>query len=248
MSVLDIILITGGSVLALAALVAGAIAWSSESDVVAIATTPTLSVAEVAERHRWAVYGAAPFGAPVEVVGTIECDAPLQAPYSETLCVAFDYSVNEETERHVRRPGSYRTREIEFGGRDAYGNRAPRFFVRDATGLVAIDPAGARIEMVETVARYEQYSGLGGNEREIWRQEHALPLGNRVYVLGYLSNDQGAPIIARHPTERARPFIISHRGEADLKARARGTSYSLYLGAVLCLAGAVACFIATFVV
>jgi hypothetical protein len=212
----------------------------------AMSATPTLSIAEVAERHRWATYGAAPFGLPVEVVGTIECDQPLQAPYSETLCVAFDYSVNEENERHVRRPGSHRTREIEFGGRDAYDHRTPRFCVRDATGLVTVDPAGARIEMVETVARYELFTGLGGSKREVWREEHALPLGNRVYVLGYLSTDHGAPIIGRHPTEKGRPFIISHRGEADLKVRAAGISYSLYLGAVLSLAGAVACFLGAY--
>lgn len=246
MSTLDLVLIAGGCILALTALLIAAIAWRGETNVIAMSAAPTLSIAEVAERHRRASYGAAPFGVPIEVVGTIECDQPLQAPYSETLCVAFDYSVNEENERRVRRPGSQRTHEVEFGGRDAYDRRAPRFFVRDATGLVKVDPAGAQIEMVETVARYEKYSGLGGSEREVWREERALPLGNRVYVLGYLTTDQGAPVISRHPTEKGRPFIISHRGEADLMTRTAGASYGLYIGALLSIAGAVACFLSAY--
>jgi hypothetical protein len=243
---LDIILTVGGGLLAVAALVIVGLAWQGETRLEAIKAAPTLSVAQVAERHRWATYGAAPFGQPVEVVGTVECDAPLQAPYSETLCVAFDYNVNEEHEQHYRRPGSIHTHEVEFGGRDAYERRAPRFFLRDATGRVAVDPTGANLDMVETVSRYEQYTGLGGNEHEIYRTERTLPLGNRVYVLGYLGNDAGAPVIGRHPSEKSRPFLISHKGEAELKASVGRTAYGMYLAAIICLAGAVACFLAAY--
>ncbi len=246
MSILDSLLILGGAILALLAIVAAALAWRGESSLLALDETPTLSVAEVAERHRWAAHGAAAFGQPVEVVGTIECDTPLQAPYSETRCVAYDYRVSEESERIIGRPGSRHAREFEFGGHDEHGGRVPRFYVHDATGRIAVDPAGARIDMLETVARYEEYSGLGGAEREIWREERALPLGNRVFVLGYLSTADGAPLIGRHPTDRGRRFIISHRDEGGLAARTGLRTYGLYLAALLAAAGAAACFVGAY--
>lgn len=243
MSTLDIILIVGGGALTLLALLAATVAWRGEGSLVAMREAPTLSAAEVAERFRWATHGAAPFGQPVEVVGTIECDAPLQAPYSETLCVAYDYNVTEESEQIIGRPGSRHARELEYGGHDAQGRRVARFYVHDATGRVAVDPAGAQIDLVETVARYEEYTGLGGREREIWREERALPLGNRVFVLGYLGNDGGAPVIGRHPGHPGRRFIISHHDERALRFRVGTRAYGLYFGAVLAVAGAAACFV-----
>ena len=53
-------------------------------------------------------------------------------------------------------------------------------------------------------------------------------------------------MISRHPTEQGRPFMISHRGEDDLMARAARSAYGLYIGAVLGVAGAIACFIAAY--
>jgi hypothetical protein len=247
MTTLDSMLIIGGVLLGLFAAGAAALAWRDESSLLAMGDVPTLSVAEVAERHRRAAHGAAALGQPVEVVGTIECDAPLRAPYSETLCVAYAYNVTEESERIIGRPGSRNARELEFGGRDEQNRRVPRFYVHDATGRIAVDPAGARIDMVETVARYEEYSGLGGAEREIWREERALPLGNRVFVLGYLTTEGGAPLIGRHPTARGRRFIISHRDEGSLATRTGLRTYGLYLTALLGAAGAAACFVGAYV-
>lgn len=242
LSALTLTLIAAGAALLIVALAAAIVAWRGETRLLAMRDAPTLSVAEVTARHGRAALGVAAFGQPVELVGTLECDAPLRAPYSETLCVAYEYDVAEENERLIGRPG--RGRRFEFGGLDAQERRAQRFYLRDATGRIAVDPAGAQIELVETVARYEQYSGLGGNERAIWRTERALPLGNRVYVLGYLGDDGGAPLIGHHPSEAGRRFIISHRHEGALMARASLRAYGLYIGSVLGIAGAVACFIA----
>lgn len=244
MSALTLTLVATGVALLIIALAAASVAWRGETRLLAMRDAPTLSVAEVTARHARAALGVAALGQPVELVGTIECDAPLQAPYSETLCVAYEYDVAEESERLVGRPGRRQARSFEYGGHDAQERRAPRLYLRDATGRIAVDPAAAQLELVETVARYEQYSGLGGSERAIWRTERALPLGNRVYVLGYLGDEGGAPLIGRHPTEAGRRFIISHRDEGALRARAGLHAYGLYIGSVLGLAGAVACFIA----
>ncbi|NTU83796.1 MAG: hypothetical protein HGA45_31225, partial [Chloroflexales bacterium] len=163
MGSLAIILIAGGGLLALAAVAAAFVAWRIESSLLAMRDTLIISVADVVEQHRLAAHGAAAFGQPVEVIGTIECDAPLQAPYSEALCVAYSYAVTEESEQIIGRPGSRQAREFEFSGHDAQQRHVPRFYVRDATGRVAIDPADARLDMVETVARFESYTGLLGS-------------------------------------------------------------------------------------
>lgn len=225
----SLVLIGVGVVLLVAAVVCAVLGWRRESGVLAIQDARTLTTAEVAERHRYATHGAARFGEPVEICGVIECDTPLRAPYSETVCVAFDFTHIEEREQHVRGRGMRRGYEIETYGRDNHSRRAPRFWVNDGRGRVAVDPAGASLDMLETVARYESYTGIGDNEREIWRQEWALPVGQRVYLLGYLLDDQGQPLIGRHPLDQGRPFLISHRDEAAFARSLRGRSYLFYL-------------------
>lgn len=237
---LDLILLVGGGVLALVAVLSTVFAWRGESGLLAMHDTPTLSVAELAERQRWVAHGLQPRGIAVEVVGTIECDSPLQAPYSERLCVAYDYLVNEESERRVGGFGRYPGREVELETVDLHGRRVPRFYVRDATGRVAVDTAGATLDLLETVARYEAYTGDRGSEREIWREERALPLGNRVYVLGYLGAEGDTPVIGRHPADPGRRFVISYRDERALAVAVRRRAYSLYLAGGLSFGGAMA--------
>lgn len=56
--------------------------------------------------------------------------------------------------------------------------------MRDPSGAITIVTAGTNFDLRETVARYEEKTGLGGSEREIWRQEWALPTGSSVFILG----------------------------------------------------------------
>lgn len=239
---LDQIMLIAAAVLGLLGMGLAIWGWSSESNLIVINETPTSTVAEVGTAHRAALGGGARLGGPVEVVGTIECDLPLIAPYSETRCVAYEYSVTEENERRVGggyAGGHYRRgREIETNTFDNHHRRVERFYVRDATGRIAVDPAGAAIDLVETVARYESYTGMLGSEREIWREEYALPEGYRVFVLGYLTDVGGEPLIARHPVEKSKRFLISHRGEDDLRGRTRLKSYGLYAAGGLSIGGA----------
>ena len=247
MNTSTLIFITVGSLLALSAVGAAVFAWRLESSLLMMRDAPTLSIAALNEHHQRGMHGAAVFGQPVAVVGTIECATPLQAPYSETPCVAYAFAVTEESEQLSGRPGMQQTHEFAFGGHDAQQQQVARFYVHDASGRIAVDPAGATLDLVETVARYEAYTGLLGNKREVWREERVLPLGNRVFVLGYLGNDAGAPIIGRHPTDAAQRFIISHRDERTLGTGVRRRAYAYYFGAVLGAAGAVAAFAAALV-
>ena len=86
-------------------------------------------------------------------------------------------------------------------------------------------------------------SGLlytGGREREIWREERALPLNRPVYVLGYLGDLGGEPALMGHPLHKGRRFIISHRDERALGAATRRRAYSLYLASGLGLGASAA--------
>lgn len=230
----SLILLIVAGVLGLVALVLAVVAWQQEGRLVAIRSTPTQSVSEVVGR-----FGSSSLGELVELIGTAECESPLVAPFSETSCVAFSYTVNEEQERWSRRAGQRPVRTFEISGRDDQIQHVKRFFLRDASGQIAIDPRDAQLDLLETVARFEHYNGIAGSSREVWRQEMALPVGNRIYVLGYLTNGDDGPMISRHPLEPQRPFLISYRDEAALVAQARLRSYGLYGGAVLAAAGAV---------
>ncbi|GAB4438974.1 MAG: hypothetical protein OHK0015_33270 [Chloroflexi bacterium OHK40] len=241
---LDLALIAGGGLLGLLALVASALAWRSESSLLAIRETPTSTVADAIERHRWAIHGLTRSGHCVEIVGTIECDSPLRAPYSEQPCVAYAYSVNEEAERRVGGYGARRGHELETSSFDAHDRRVPRFYLRDDTGRIAVDTAGATFDLRESVARYEAYTGIWGSEREIWREERVLPLGERAYVLGYLVDGGGEPVIARHPRAPGRRFLISYRDERSLAAAIRRRAYMLYLAGGLSLGGSLVLLVA----
>jgi hypothetical protein len=241
MTPLDIAMLAAAAALFVAAVVAAIVAWRGEGSLLAMADAPTVSVAEAIERARRVRSGAAVFGDAVEVVGSVECDAPLRAPYSERLCLAYDYSVSEEHEQRVGGVrGLSRGREIETNAFSSQGQRVPRFYVRDATGRIAVETAGAAIDMLETVARYEEYTGVGGREREIWREERALPIDGHVYVLGYLGDLGGEPALMRHPLHKGRRFIISHRDERALGSATRRRAYGLYLASGLGLGASAA--------
>lgn len=248
MTPLDIALVGGGCLLLIMALLATAFAWRGESNLIAMRDAPTLSVADVHERHRWATHGVQPFGAAVEVVGTIECDSPLQAPYSEKLCVAYDYVVSEESERRIAGRGLRPAREVEHHSTGLDDRRVPRFYVHDATGRIAVDTHGARLDLLETVARYEEYAGLHGSEREVWREERALLLGHRAYVLGYVADDGGQPVLRGHPRDAGRPVLVSHRDERAFASSMRRRAYGLYLAGGLGLGGALALLVAAYLI
>ena len=43
-----------------------------------------------------------------------------------------------------------------------------------------------------------------------------LPVGQPVYVLGYLGERQGQPVIQRHTSDTSKKFLISYRSEQAL--------------------------------
>lgn len=234
MMTIEIGLMAGGAALLIAAIVCAVLAWRHEGSLLAISETSSSTAAEILGLHRQALSGMGHFGRPVEISGVIECESSLISPRTSTPCVAFDYTTAQDYERGYRARGfggahQRRRYEIDYEGVGHDGRRVERFWVRDSSGRVLIDPAGAELDLKETDARYEIYTdGLGG-EREAWHRERCLPVGHPVYVLGYLTNHNGEPLIARHPVDRGKRFLISHRDERSLLGQTRAGAYGLYL-------------------
>lgn len=232
MTTFDLLILGGGALLLIGSIVCAWIGWHGENRLLAIQATPTSSAIQVQDRCRQ--LGGAAFGQPCEMVGVVESDEVLSSPLSGQICVAYCYS---RTDEDWARP------QVRMGRRDtnmngmvlvnSFADRDERhvksFWVRDTTGRVRVEPAQAQFDLKETDRRYdEMLSAIGNSERRTWHVEQALPLGHPVYVLGSLVNRDGEPVIAAHPLDRNRKFLISHRSEQQLTSAARGRSYSLY--------------------
>jgi len=216
MTTLNIILLCAGALLLIVAALCVTAALRGEDRLLAILDTPTSSALDILAIHR----NNGAYGQACEVTGVIECDASLSAPLSGQACVAYNHMLTWEEWGKPglldRRSGTsdlvYRTGGTEFDDR-----RAPTFWVRDASGRVLVDPINAELDLQEIDSRYEVVtSGYGDSERRTRREEKGLPLGQTVYVLGYLSERQGQPVIQRHTSDSSKKFLISYRSEQEL--------------------------------
>jgi E3 Ubiquitin ligase len=216
MTTLNIILLCAGGLLLIAAVICVTAALRGEDRLLAILDTPTSSALDIHAIHR----NNGAYGQACEVAGVIECDASLSGPLSGQACVAYSHSLTWEEwgkpGMFDKRSGTgdlvYRTGGVEFDDR-----QAPTFWVRDASGRVLVDPINAELDLEPIDARYEVVtSGYGEIERRTRREEKGLPLGQTVYVLGYLGERQGQPVIQRHASDSSKKFLISYRAEQTL--------------------------------
>ena len=109
-----------------------------------------------------------------------------------------------------------------------------RFYVRDSTGRVLIDPEQADLDLMETTNRFEPAQPKPGERARTvgYRyQEQALPIGAQVYVLGCVVDGGGQPMIARSPRNAKQRFMISRRSERELTTAATSAAHKLYYAA-----------------
>lgn len=205
--------------------------------------------------------GAGSFNQATEVKGAIECDAPLTGELSGRPCVHYAMSVVREWEETVWKTDSQgrRAQETRKGSDTVASNtRGVRFRVRDATGAVDVDPAGAKIDGEKAVARFQpgepssgsiQMGGFridlpafgGGGRRTVgYRcEETIVPVGARVYVLGE-AVDAGGSLVVRKPAKKDARFVISLRSEEELVRRAGGAARGLSIAAAISAVAGVA--------
>lgn len=110
-----------------------------------------------------------------------------------------------------------------------------RFWVRDDTGSILVDPLSATIELF----RAQTFE----NEQEL-RTEQALRVGQPVYILGWLSDFHGQPIIINKGSSGAdivnTHYVITWRSRQLMAEEARSSWLTfLWMGPILGLIGVV---------
>lgn len=195
-----------------------------------------------------------------EVKGVVRCDQPLKGELSGQSCVFYEMLVEERYEETYYEKDSQgnRRQKTRTGTSTVASNRQMiRFEVEDSTGRVEVDPAGAEMDSVEVLDRFQP--GAAAGNRLQWGDfsapvsgttagrkilgyryvEKILPLERPVYVLGEVSDRDGTLRIG-NPAEKEKPFVISLKTEAELvrgvESRIRGMLY----GAIFCFAAGLA--------
>jgi hypothetical protein len=214
---MSILLLILGAVLLLSALICAIVGWNSEGRLAAISEIPPSTAQDALLRYR---HDGGAFGQPCEVSGVVECDASIDAPISGQPCAIISHSVTWEEWGQPTTFGhnSYDTSLVLKGTSTEVNDRhVPTFWVRDATGRVLVDPLTAEFDLQALDERYEvMTASSGGSERRAWHTEKGLLVGHQVYVLGYMSEQSGQPVLRRHPRDRDKKFIISYRSEQEL--------------------------------
>lgn len=160
-----------------------------------------------------------------EVGGTVECAAPLRSFLAECDCVHYRYSVEEHwrrtvTESYTDKDGNRRTRtRVESGWTTVdSGGDLCRFFLRDDTGALRIDPDGAEVNanlvFDETCGEGSAlYYGKGpaGSVRDSTGRrcfkEHAIRVGDAVEVIGQ-ARERRDTVAAEITADESAPMFL----------------------------------------
>jgi len=197
----------------------------------------------------------------VELKGTAESTAPLTSYLAERPCVYYAWTVEEhwsrtvtETYRDGRGNARTRTRRESGWKTVASGGEMQPFYLKDAEGVVWIQPEGAAIE---TLQMFHQSCGPAdplyfakGPAHSVSDSDHrrrfieqAVPLHQAIYVMGQARerSDVVAPEIARD--DHAPMFLISVRTEEQIRSGHRFAhgAWTVF-GLVLWMAGLVILF------
>lgn len=192
----------------------------------------------------------------VELKGTADSRRPLTSYLSENRCVHYTWSVEEHwsrtvTETYTDDQGRRQTRTRHESGWTTVGEGGEMipFYLRDDTGVIRVDPAGAKVEPLvlfeERCGRsHPLYYGKGppgavsDSDHERRFVEHGIPVGAPLYVVGQSREreDVVAPEIAHDP--KAPMFLISTRSEKEVESGMGWGSWGLaFLALVLAAAG-----------
>lgn len=174
-----------------------------------------------------------------EVKGVLKCDAPLRSEIAKEPCVYYSMTVTREYEESYWETDSQSKQQVRKTrrGSETVASNSQRipFWVEDATGPTWVDPAGADIDAVQVVDRFESSTGgvitLGGYSFDVGSlvgqmlsdtrtlgyrfRESILPVGRQVYLLGEAADSAGRLQIQK-PGGKGRKFIISLKSEEEL--------------------------------
>ncbi len=230
-----------------------------------MAATETASAEEVASLAKAvaAEIGAGSFARKVEAKGVIECERPLVSELAGIPCVRYAMRVTREWEETYweKDDKGQNQRKTRRGSETVASNtRTVRFHVRDATGLIAVDPEGASFVDEQVFSRFESgerrgarmrfgqfdfapdtFAALAGGRTTLgYRfEERAVTVGKQVYVLGEAVDRDGDLRIAK-PSGKGESFIVSLKSEEQLSAGAASAVKGMRMGAAIAAAAAAA--------
>ena len=180
----------------------------------------------------------------VELKGRVECKKPLRSYLSETQCVQYSWSIEEQWSRQVTETyqdaeGRTQTRtRTETGWTNVgRGGDSVPFYLRDETGVIRIIPDYASIEgdtvISETVGRgdllyYEKGPLYGVADSRHRRRffETLIPLHSTIYVIGHTREREDIVAVEIAYDEEEPLFVISTNSEEEVS---RGYGYWFYL-------------------
>lgn len=230
--------IIGGVLLGLLALglYSGARGANKKIGEITAAQTYTVAMLNDLYKRVTAGVGADALSQQVELLGTIECDAPLSGPVSGKPVVAYDYAVVREYEEDVTETDAQGQRKTTTRkGSEQQQNESKRvpLHIRDETGRILLLPDGAELELEAYGERFDGVGSSGGQVRTLGRRhtERALPVGTRVYILGSLVDNNGQPAIARNP--RQGKFLLTRRSEQELVKDTAGAARGYTIAAAI---------------
>lgn len=240
---------------------------SSQKKVMALSLTDTYTAAKLIELQKTIAgeMGAGSFRQLAEVKGVIECPDPLTAELSKEKCLYYKSEVDIEYEETYYEDNP-QTKRRELKTRRTSENitcveRGADFYVKDDTGKVRINPAGAELDLTKSVDRFEpatnvNYSNgairwgnfsfsVGSNYSDYTREgrkilgykfsEYIFPLKQKVFVIGEATDSMGELQIAK-PTADDGVFMISNKSEEQLAKEAKSSAQMLDIASKVCFA------------
>jgi hypothetical protein len=222
----------GLSILALVLVVLGLLClwWrkSTQREMQLMASTPLSTATQAAQ--------AAP-GTVVKVAGTLRCQAPIAAEFSNTPCAYYKAEITREEVYYDRDSDGKERRNTRTLTVYSNSNNAA-CAVADASGMVGVDFKGATVEAMSSLDRYgAPYSGGGvmgvlsaiGSSGDRYK-ESILAVDCPIYVLGEIHQGGliGAPVKGSHN----KTFVISHRSEEE-RVKDLGWTAKLAFGLML---------------
>ncbi|HEU5011052.1 MAG TPA: GIDE domain-containing protein [Roseiflexaceae bacterium] len=236
------LILIGGSVLLFITALACIIAAEQRAGrLAAMHNTKPYTAQAIAQIHQQIARGSLRegWGYACEITGMVECDTAILTPQTQQTCVAYSHAVMRETWQKLGAFDHRRAHDsdgwVKTDSSNTYDLRhVPTFRVRDATGCVLVDPAFADFDLEQRDKHYEVMSfSIGEGEYRTWHDEKALETGRTAYVLGYLADRDGQPILMRHPSNTHKKFIVSYRTEQELAKATGGAVNGFYFAAGL---------------
>lgn len=237
---------------------------SSQKRLMALSLTDTYTAAKLIELQKAIAgeMGAGSFRQLAEVRGAVECPDPLTAELSKEKCIYYRSDVDIEYEENYYEENP-QTKRRELRTRRTSENitsveRGADFYVKDETGKVRVNPAGAEFDLIKSVDRFEPASSVNyANGAIRWGNfsfsvgsfdymregrkilgykftEHIFPLKQKVFVIGEATDSMGEVQIAK-PSDSEGVFVITNKSEEQLSKEAKSSAQTFDIISKICI-------------